>query len=323
MTPLVPAPARPARWIIVLSIALLCLIWGSTWIVIQAGLAQLPPYTSAAARFAIAALVMTALVPLIGRRESGVRPPLYLWTTLGLLSFAASYAIVYRTETLLPSGLVSLLWAVFPMLMAVAAHFYLPGERLHRAQWLGFTLGLGGFVLLFATDLVAIAPGAIPAALVLFLSPLVSAVATTLVKRHGAGVNSLALNRNAMALGAAVLAALAFATEDVAGVKWSSRSIASVLYLALAGTVFTFGVYFWLMRYVHAHKLSLIAYVTPLVALALGWLNGEPVTWSTVSGAICILGGVALVVSAKTKTPDAREPGSSLAAEDDLRATPR
>jgi len=81
-----------------------------------------------------------------------------------------TYGIVYRTETILPSGLVSLLWGVFPMISTLGGHFYLPGERLKTRQWLGFGVGFSGLFLLFVTDLRSFGPEGVPAALVLFLS---------------------------------------------------------------------------------------------------------------------------------------------------------
>jgi len=288
--------APPAAVVRVL-VALLCLIWGSTWIVIRGGLRDLPPFTSAGARFAVAGLAMCALAAMLGKREGGAPPPATLWVALGVLNFAASYGIVYRTETVLPSGLVSLLWGVFPMLMALAAHVWLPGERLRGVQWLGFGVGFAGVVLLFFTDLRAFGREGVPAAALLLVSPLVSAAGNTLVKRRGAGVNSLTLNRDAMLLGAALLCSLAAATERELPVRWTPAAIASVAYLALAGTVLTFGLYFWLLRTTDAHRMSLIAYVTPAIAIAIGWFVGEePVTRHTLAGAACILFGVVLVV---------------------------
>jgi drug/metabolite transporter (DMT)-like permease len=93
-----------------------------------------------------------------------------------------------------------------------------------------------------------------------------------------------------------LLSALAFALEKPLEVTWTPRAAASVVYLALAGTVLTFGLYFWLMRHVAASSLSLIAYVTPVIALALGWMFGETLTLSTIGGAVLIVGSVALVV---------------------------
>src|SRR5262245_27831490 len=122
------AAPRPLR--VLLLTALLCLIWGSTWIVIKEGLQSLPPFTSAAARFGIAAACMSLLAAWLGAREGGSAPSLGLSLILGCLNFAASYGIVYWSETRIHSGLASVLWAVFPLLQATLGHVFLPGERL-------------------------------------------------------------------------------------------------------------------------------------------------------------------------------------------------
>ncbi len=290
-------PSPPSSRVTALAIAALCLVWGSTWLVIKGGLRDLPPQTSGAARFWIAGLVMSVLTRWLGRREGGEAPPTWLWLSLGALNFGISYAIVYRTAALLPSGLTSLLWGVFPMLSAAVGHLFLPGEHLAARQWSGFALGLVGLVLLFATDLPALGPQAVPAALILLLSPISSVVGNTLVKRHGAKVSSLALNRNAMFVGAALLSLAAVLSESDASPRWTPMAIGSVLYLALMGTVFTFGLYFWLLRYVRSSRLSLIAYVTPAIALLLGaTLGDERMSWSIAGGAAAILAGIVLVV---------------------------
>ncbi len=278
-------------------IAVLCLIWGSTWVVIKGGLRDLPPFTSAGARFALAALIMIGVAAVLKKREGGGAPPVWLWIVQGTTSFAMSYGIVYHAETVLPSGLVSLLFGVYPMLQALAGHFFLDQEQLRSNQWLGFALGLAGLVLLFRTDLRGFGPDGIPTALLLFLSPIAVVVGTTLVKRHGGGVNSTLLNRNGMLFGAALLLAAAFALERDVPANWTAPAIASVAYLAVVGTVITFSLFFWLLRFAPAHRMALIAYVTPAIALFLGWaFAGEPVTVSTLTGAGCVLCGVLLVV---------------------------
>ena len=121
-----------------LSMAVLCLIWGSTWIVLKGGLRDLPPFTSAGVRFLIAALIMLSVAAVLSRREGGSRPPVWLSLTQGTVNFAISYGIVYHCETVLPSGLVSLMWGVYPMLQALAGHWFLEDERLRSGQWFGF-----------------------------------------------------------------------------------------------------------------------------------------------------------------------------------------
>ncbi len=292
----------PGTWTIRLLIFVLCLIWGSTWIVIKDGLGDLPPFHSAAVRFAIAAALMLAIAPAIGRREGGTAPPLSLSLTVGTLNFAASYGIVYWSETVLPSGLTSLLWAVFPMMQAALGHRFLPGERIARVQVFGFLLGFAGVALLFVTDLPALGPRAAPAALVLVLSPLVSAVGNTYAKLRGGDHSSALLNRNALVIGAVLLALLAWTTEGGQDVAWTRSAVLGIAYLAVFGTVITFTLYFWLLRYVDAHRLSVIAYVTPGIALTLGWFfGGEPLRVTTIAGAAAILFGVALVTRARRR----------------------
>jgi len=297
-----PPPAatglpRPSSLVTSLVIALLCLLWGSTWVVIKGGLDDLPPLTSAAVRFALAGVAMVVLTRAFRAREGGEDPPRSVWLFLGVGNFALSYGLVYFTETHLPSGLVSVLWGVFPMMMAAIGHVWLPGERLRSRQWLGFALGLLGLVVLYATDVRSFGPAALPVALLLMLSPLVSAVGTALVKRRAARASSLALNRNGMLTGAAILGVAALLAERGEPVAWTTPAVLSVVYLALFGTVATFGLFFWLLRTTDANRLSLIAYVTPAVALTLGAVvRGEALHTTTLAGSALILAGIVLVV---------------------------
>lgn len=289
-------PAGPGPWTVLSSLALLCAIWGSTYLVIREGLHDLPPFLAAGTRFALAASILCVLAPRAARREGGDAPTLRLSLTMGVLNATISYGIVYWSETVLPSGLVSVLWSAYPLFMALSGHLFLPEERLRPVQGLGFLVGFAGVGLLFLTDLQAIGPRALTAGVVLLASPLVSTVGNTILKRHAGGTSSALLNRNGMLIGAVLLLSLAAWREGDAVVRWTPRAVGSVLYLAVVGTVVTFGLFYWLMRYAPATRLSLIAYVIPVVALTLGTLVGdEPFERHTLAGSATVLVGVGLV----------------------------
>ena len=292
--PAAPSHAVP-RWLVITLIGLCCSIWGSTWLVIRHGLQDVPPFTAAAIRFVVAAPVMALVAAALSKKEGGNAPPAWLSFTMGTLNVGTSFGVVYWAEQFLPSGLASILWGVFPILMAISSHFFLAGERLTSRHLFGFPLGLAGVVLLFATDIRGIGPDAVRGACVLLVSPLVVAIGTTLVKRHGARVSSLLLNRNAIVVGAVWLSLLAVTFERDRALRFTPGAIGSIVYLALFGTVVTFGVYYWLLRHVKAYRMSMIPYVTPAIATVLGALiDHDPIGWTTLAGMGCILCGIAL-----------------------------
>ena len=174
---------------------------------------------------------------------------------------------------------------------------YLPESRLRGRQWAGLFVGFLGVLLLFVTDLPAIGPESVRRGAVLLLSPLSSALAVAYAKRHGASVSSALLNREAMLLGGALLSGAAFLVEGGLTIPGSTRAWFSVMYLALLGTVVTFSLYFWALRRASPTSLSLIAYVTPGLALLLGvGIGGEALSrWSVAGLALVVAGSVAVL----------------------------
>jgi drug/metabolite transporter (DMT)-like permease len=276
---------------------LLTVIWGTTWAVIRLGLQGIPPLTGVALRFAIAGALLLALVPRLGVRFRWSREELGLWAVNGIFSFTASYTIVYWAEQHIPSGLTALLFATYPLFVAVIAHFALPGERLGRRAAAGILLGFAGVAVIFSDDLQLLGGARVrEVALVMLLSPLVSAVATVAVKRWGAGIHPLSLTAVPMLLTAAVVGTLALLFERGAPLVFDLRSVGALLYLAVFGSAVTFTVYYWMLAHTPATRVALIAYTIPIVAVAVGaLLFQEPVRPRVVLGGLLVLMGVAVV----------------------------
>jgi drug/metabolite transporter (DMT)-like permease len=285
----------PSPRIAAIAFVTLCLIWGTTWFFIRWGLDGITPLCAAAVRLLLSWVLMCAVVRWLGKREGGAAPSLALSVGMGVFNCGGSYAVLYVAEEFLPSGLVSVIWAVYPLMVALGGHWFLEGERLDLQRSLGFLLGLAGVTMLFATDVLALGQAQLGMAFFLLLSPLISTVGTLLVKRHGAQVSSLQLNRNGMLVGAILLSLLAFALEEPMTMSLGWRACIAIAYLACFGTVLAFGVWFWMLRHRPASELAVISYVTPMIALGVGAAFGaEHVGWSTLSGAALILVGVAL-----------------------------
>ena len=290
--------AESSRSLTYAALAVLILIWGTTWAVIRIGLRGLPPFTGVAMRFGIAAIVLFAVARAFGVRPERGRRARVLGAVNAALAFSLSYGVVYWAEQWVPSGLASVLFSTFPLMVAGLAHFALPGERIQLASAAGILVGFLGVLVIFSEDLAALGgQQAVTASIVFLLSPLAAAVANVVVKRWGKGVHPLSLTAPPMAATAVVMGVLAVIFERGRELSFDASSVGALLYLAIAGTAVTFFLYFWLLDRLPATRLSLITYGIPVVAVTVGTLGlGEPFTGRMLMGSGLILVGVSLAV---------------------------
>jgi drug/metabolite transporter (DMT)-like permease len=285
---------------------LLCVIWGSTWMVIKVGYGGLGPFNVAAIRFFIAGAVMAMVVQLARARWPRGHVEWSLVVVVALLMFAGDYGAIYWAEQFIDSGLTAILFATLPLLTIVAAHLYLPGERITISKLAGTLLALAGVMALFGGHASVEAAQVAPMAAVIGAA-VCAAIASVASKRHGTHLHPAALNAPSMMIGAVALAALAAINGERLALPPDAATWAAVLYLALAGSVFAFLVYFSLLKTWTVTSLSFISVFTPVIALFLGFvfLDERPTIW-TIVGATLIVGGVALALFRTTVTRDDR-----------------
>ncbi len=275
------------------------LIWGSTWAAIRLGLGGIPPFAGVALRFGVAALLLLALARALGVRLGTSRREVGLWLVNGLGTFVFTYGVVYWAEQRVPSGLTSVLFATFPLFVALLAHVALPGDRLRPLALLGVVAGFAGVAVIFSEDLAAVgAPGASGAAVLLLVASFAAAAANVAVKRWGAGIHPVALIAPPMAMASVLMGLASLLVERGRPLVLDALSIGTVAYLALFGSIVTFSLYFWLLQRMRASRLALVNYLSPVIAVALGaLLFGEQLTPRVVAGAALVIAGVALTTS--------------------------
>jgi drug/metabolite transporter (DMT)-like permease len=149
--PAAATPTRPA--LIWTALLVVYVLWGSTYLAIRIVVESMPPLTSAALRFAVAALVLATVLRL--RRGPGAlrvdRRQLRSAALVGLLLLAGGNGLVVLAESgppgvALPSGIAALLVATVPLLVVLLRT--LTGDRPRPWTFVGVTVGFGGLVLL-------------------------------------------------------------------------------------------------------------------------------------------------------------------------------
>jgi drug/metabolite transporter (DMT)-like permease len=276
----------------------LCGIWGSTWLAIKLGLRDLPPITFAGIRFALAGLVLFAIIRISRLSLPRSRRDWLLLGYTGFLTITINYALVFWGEQFISSGLAALLSATVPLFGLPLAHRYLRTEPLTLWKVVGVVLGLVGVAIVFSGELGIGGPTALWASAGIILAALMTAHAGVLIKAGGTHIEPAVLAGVQMLGGCIPLLLAGILLEgNPLRFHWTPLAVATLAYLTVLGSVIAFLMYYWLIRHTEVSRVLMIPLVTPLVAVLFGvFLGGETVGWHTAIGGIAIIGGVALTI---------------------------
>lgn len=282
--------------LVVALFSLICVIWGTTWLVIKIGLNGVPPFLAAGLRFTLASTAFFAYIAARGVKIRVNRDGMVAILSCGLLGFTLSYACVYWAEQYVSSGVVAILYCMMPLFTALLSRFWTRSENLPARKMAGILVAMGGTVMLFlhAQGLGAENGPRMAAAL---LSVLATAVNLVSVKKYGRDLNVFVLNACGMAIGAVGLFALSAVFEHHDAVNWSAANALAIVYLSLIGSVAAFQSFYTLVKIMDATRVSLISLIFPIVAVLLGRAYGHeaipPRRWA---GMALVLVGVAISI---------------------------
>lgn len=282
---------------VLLAWSLLGLIWGSTWLAIKIGLADLPPFGFAAIRFLIAPLPLAVLLVVRRTALPHRRADWALLVSTAMLSIFLSYGLVFWGEQHISSGLTSILFTTLPLFGLVFAHLLVASERLTLRKAAGVGLGIAGTALIFGDQVAVSRPAALAGCAAVLVAAAAAALSNVLVKARGAHLDPLVIAVFQMAIGVIPLSLTALSMEHESGaMRWTPTAIVSLLYLALIGSALAFAVFYWLIKRIEVTKAQLLIFANTLVAVTLGHLVlGEEFGWRALAGGGVIL--VGLVVS--------------------------
>lgn len=271
----------------------LVLVWGSTWLAVKIGLETAPPFWFATIRFIIAFVVLGAIILLKRPDYSLVKKNLGKIFTAGFLAYGFCYATIYWGQRFISSGTASVLFASIPFFVALFSVRMLPDEKVTPIKVIGMVLGFSGLVVIFFGDISLHGSDALWGATMIVVSSSAAGFTAVFVKRHLREVDSLLLTHTQMIPGLLFLLILALIFEDFSAFDLSANTILPALYLAIFGTAFAFWGYFYLLARINAVKLSLIGFLTPVIALCLGWLVlDETITIRFAGGIALVLAGI-------------------------------
>jgi len=216
---------------------------------------------------------------------------------LGILQITVPYGLVFWGEQYISSGLASVLFATLPFFVVIFAQPLIPDERLTVTKILGITASFIGLVLIFWQDLMGGITASVFGGLAIVGSAASGGFSNVFAKRYTMHIDPATNILVQSAVSFVLLTGVGLLTETSSDLSFTYTAVAALLYLGVVGSAFAFVGLYWLLKRATATNTSLLAFITPIVALILGWLVlGETLTLNLSAGTALILAGVYFTV---------------------------
>ena len=282
----------------ILAYAVLCVIWGSTWLAIRITVANVPPIRAVALRFALAAALLAVFIgwkQLPMPRYSELRGLLAL--SVGMM--AIPYALIFWAEKRIPSSTTAVLFSSLPLFTALLTPF-MSADRVPRRAVYAMLFAIGGILVIFSSTLSASGEALLGGAAVLG-AVVSSAWATLFAKRAVAQVHPVVSTAVQLGVGALFLLPASILFERGEHAQWTHSALGAMAFLILFGSVIAFSVYYWLLREIQPYQIATVQLVVPVVAIAEGALIGrERIPLAILGAAALILGSVTAVLRSRS-----------------------
>lgn len=281
--------------------AIVCVVWGTTYLAIAIALETVPPLLLTGTRFLAAGLIMLAVARVRGERIPTDRRTLANLALIGFLMVGIGNLAVVWAELYVPSGIAALLVATAPFWMTIIEMFRSSGERVSLQGGIGMAIGFLGVALLVTPrgSGGTLSTGFLLGALAIQVGGICWQLGSAHGKynlKHVPLLSSAALQ---MLFGGGIVTVFGLAAGEASRFVLTPRTFGALLYLTIFGSVIAYSAYVFALAHMSTTHTSLYAYVNPVVAVFLGWLIlSEPLTWVSIVAMVVILAGVALVQTA-------------------------
>jgi drug/metabolite transporter (DMT)-like permease len=301
MTQPVRQEPGPLAWI---SLGVVYVVWGSTYLAIRVGVRYLPPATFSGVRFLVAGALLYMIAQRTGGRASP-RPGQREWfgcAIVGTLLLFGGNGGVSFAEQRLDSGFAAVLVATIPLWMIVMSATV---ER-SRPAWshlLGVASGLAGVAVLAAGT----KAGSYGSIVVLLFATLGWSLGSVLAKRVSLPGNIMLSAAMQMLFGGAVLVLFGTARGEWGDIQLDHAAASAwvaFVWLVLAGSILAYSAYGYALTTLPLPTVATYAYINPVVAILLGLTIGdERLTTREIVGSLIVVASVGLTVRQPAPVP--------------------
>jgi drug/metabolite transporter (DMT)-like permease len=267
-----------------------CLLWSSTFLFIRIGLAEIPPFTLAWMRLAIALAILIPTAIARGDLRTVGSSDGRRVATAGVLLLGVNYSLLFWGAQFIPSGLVAILQSCTPLL-ALAFGCVAGQEQVTTRKLLTLILGVVGVTLVFGSEVLTSGAAALSGVAAVLGSSACIASAYVWMKSYRGRIPPLAMTTIQSGAAVVPLLCLAFVADGIPSpARWSLAAWTAVMYLAIAASVAAFWLNYWLLARMDASAMLMMGVAEVPIAVLLGaaFLK-ERLPAGTFVGGTCVL----------------------------------
>jgi len=260
-------------WAAYSALAVICILWGTTFLGIRIGVMDIPPFLFAALRLGIAGILLTAIAMITMKASLPSKDIIIKQAIAGFLLFTLGNGLIGVAELYVSSGITAIICSMIPIWVTLINLGSSEDERPTLPVFLGLAIGLSGIVLMFGDSVNEFSNSKYVWSIVLiFVANMGWSFGSVWIKKQNAKTQSNTFVNAGLQMffGGIFLLTASPIFDDYNTLNWTSSSLWALAYLIIFGSVIAFACFSYALKKLPVTIVSLYAYINPIVAVLLG-----------------------------------------------------
>lgn len=280
---------------LLISILLVAIVWGTTFLGIKIGVETVPPWYVAGFRQLLAGIILFLFLWSTKKLRRISRQEFWFQIMISFFIFVGANGLTTVAEQHLTSSLTSLLSSLSPIFIFLGS-VSVGIEKISGKVITGLLMGFFGIIFIFWDGIKELSnPQYLTGILTLILALISWTLGVLFFKKKESNPDNLLIYLLYQFLFAGVFQIFlgVIFSEKIELETWSIRSIIAIIYLAVFGSVITYYAYYYLLDKLLPTQVSMLSYINTVLSIFLGWwILNEEISLKFIIATVLIISGV-------------------------------
>lgn len=261
------SPSSHTNWLL---LAILVLLWGTSFLFTTLSLESFSPVGIVAMRVLLGGIILTSFMLFKGLRLPKDGQSWLILLIYGVVGNLLPFYLISSGQQSVSSGIAGLLMAFMPLVTMILAHFLIHDEKLNHFKLIGFGLGITGVVIILAPTM-TVGDNSLIGCLLILLATISYALNSVLVKRLPK-FDPIVAGAGMLLVGSAVIVPIWLIQDMPWQQSYTMTAWLSVIWMGIGPTGIATLLFFMVIERAGPTFLANINYVIPVVAYFAGAL---------------------------------------------------